>query len=68
MWCFSRFSGPEKPPINTPMAEWVFNNHAEYTLAAYAVAALALIGIGLVSICAHRRTKKELQKLSGPKI
>jgi len=46
------------------MPDWIHNTHACYVLAAYAVAAVALIGLAGVSVCAYRKRLKEWRVLS----
>jgi heme exporter protein CcmD len=45
------------------MPQWIHNSHAGYVLAAYAVAAIALIGLALVSWCDYRCRVKEWKNL-----
>jgi len=50
--------------MNGRMPEWIHNTHAGYVLAAYAVAAVALIGLLAWSLCEHRAAAKEWRKLN----
>ena len=45
------------------MLDWLQNPHADYVLAAYGIAGLAIVGLGLLSWLAARRTQKAWQKL-----
>ena len=45
------------------MMDWLQNPRATYVLAAYGVAAIGLIGLLLVSLCATRCKRKEWQEL-----
>jgi heme exporter protein CcmD len=46
------------------MPAWITNPHAAYVLAAYAVAAVGLIGLLIVSVLAARKADKAWRKLS----
>ena len=45
------------------MIDWLQNSHADYVLAAYGVALLALAGLGIVTWCGARKARKQLQEL-----
>jgi len=45
------------------MPDWLQNPHADYVLAAYGVAAVALLGIGIASLIAARRTTQAWRKI-----
>ncbi|MDE2029860.1 MAG: heme exporter protein CcmD [Alphaproteobacteria bacterium] len=45
------------------MFPWIHHPHADYVLAAYTIAAAALFLIGVFSITAYHRRKKEWEKL-----
>lgn len=45
------------------MPEWLQNPHADYVVAAYAVALLALTGLGLASWRTAKRVQKAWQKI-----
>ena len=45
------------------MPDWLQNPHADYVLAAYGVALVALAGIGVASWLSARRTRAAWQKL-----
>jgi heme exporter protein CcmD len=47
------------------MLDWLQDARADYVLAAYGAAALALIGLLAASVCAARRRKKEAERLPG---
>ncbi len=46
------------------LPEWMTHNRADYVIAAYMVAALGLVGIGLASWCAYRMRAREWAKLT----
>jgi heme exporter protein CcmD len=43
---------------------WLSQPHADYVLAAYALAVLALLGLGVASVVEYRRRARELRALS----
>ena len=61
---FSHFSNIEKKPMNAFMINWLDHPHADFVLAAYGIAAVALIGLAVVSWRAYRCRAREWQKLS----
>ena len=48
------------------MLDWMNNPHAEFVLAAYAVAAVALAGIGAASLLRWRRRARQWRSLNKP--
>ncbi len=46
------------------MPDWITNTHAGFVLAAYAVAAVLLMGVGVMSWCAYRRAAKQWRDLN----
>lgn len=45
------------------MLAWIDNSHADYVIAAYAVAFIALAGIGVFSVRRYRRLRDALKSL-----
>jgi heme exporter protein CcmD len=45
------------------MPNWINNPHADYVLAAYAIACMALVGTLLSSWCSYRKQSKKWQNL-----
>jgi heme exporter protein CcmD len=50
------------------MIDWLQDPRADYVLAAYGAALLALLGLLAVSLIAARRRQKELQHLPGRRV
>lgn len=45
------------------MPDWINNTHADFVIAAYATAFVALMGLMLASFCEYKRRVKEWQSL-----
>ncbi len=49
--------------MGNAMPDWLQNSHADYVMAAYGIAVVALIALGIASLLDANRAKKQWQKL-----